>query len=59
MEQGGEVLRASPDRHWTGRERKRRAAREDDWPKKEEAGRRGQPIGRGSRTPGLYSEQKH
>ena len=30
---GGEVWRASPDRHWTGRESEERAARENDWPK--------------------------
>ena len=44
MEYSSEVCRASPDRHWTGRESEERAAREDDWPKEEEAGRRCQPM---------------
>ena len=44
MEHGSEVWRASPDRHWTGRESEERAAREDDWPKEAEAGHRGQPM---------------
>ena len=37
MEHGSEVWRASPDRHWTGRESEERAARENDWPKEAEA----------------------
>ena len=44
MEHGSEVLRASPDRHWFGREKEERAAREDDWPKEAEVGHRGQPM---------------
>ena len=44
MGHGGEVWRASPDRHWTGRESEERAARADDWPKEAEAGYRGQPC---------------
>ena len=44
MGHGGEDWRASPDRHWTGREGEERAAREDDWPTEAEAGYRGQPM---------------
>ena len=45
VDDGGEVLRASSDRHWTGREKEERAAeREDDWPKEAEVGYRSQPM---------------
>ena len=41
---GGEVWRASPNRHWTARESEERAAREDDWPKEPKSGYRDQPM---------------